>query len=145
MEQNAILGVERDRHRLKTPNHLETYHVAILQGVDHHPLRRIIPDMFQWAILEMQPPQVQRLVGFDRGLPLVAEAEGVLFVHASANRPEEWSYVTSDTKATPSFRASAARLILCGHVHVPLLASCDMGGMVREQAFRRYRNRVAAK
>ena len=72
----------------------------------------------------------------DKAAELVAEAEGVLFVHASANRPEEWSYVTSDTKATPSFRASAARLILCGHVHVPLLASCDMGGVVREQAFR---------
>ena len=69
-------------------------------------------------------------------LPLSAEAEGVLFVHASANRPEEWSYVTSDTKAAPSFRASTARVILCGHVHVPLLASCDIGGVVREQAFR---------
>jgi len=60
--------------RLKTPNHLETYQVAIIQGVEHDRLRRIIPDMFQWAILEMQPPQVQRLVGFDRGHPLVAEA-----------------------------------------------------------------------
>lgn len=27
-------------------------------------------------------------------------------------------------------------MILCGHVHVPLLASCDIGGVVREQAFR---------
>jgi diadenosine tetraphosphatase ApaH/serine/threonine PP2A family protein phosphatase len=70
------------------------------------------------------------------GLPLAVEAEGVLFVHASANRPEEWSYVTSDTKAAPSFRACGARVILCGHVHVPLLASCDLGGVVREQAFR---------
>ena len=70
------------------------------------------------------------------GLPMTAEAEGVLFVHASANRPEDWAYVTSDTKAAPSFRASSARVILCGHVHVPLLASCDIGGVVREQAFR---------
>lgn len=75
-------------------------------------------------------------VAFLAGLPLTAEAEGVLFVHASASRPEEWSYITSDTKATPSFRATTERLILCGHVHVPLLASCDRGGMVREQAFR---------
>jgi len=60
----------------------------------------------------------------------------VLFVHASANRPEEWSYVTSDSRAAPSFRACGARVILCGHVHVPLLASCDIGGVVREQAFR---------
>lgn len=69
-------------------------------------------------------------------LPMTAEAQGVLFVHASANQPEEWSYVTSDTRAAPSFRACTARVILCGHVHVPLLASCDVGGVVREQAFR---------
>lgn len=60
--------------RLKTPDHLETYQVAIIQGVEHDRLRRIVPDMFQWAILEMQPPEVQRLIAFDRGHPLVAEA-----------------------------------------------------------------------
>lgn len=74
--------------------------------------------------------------GFLGGLPYAVEAEGVLFVHASANRPEEWSYVTSDTRAAPSFRACAARVILCGHVHVPMLASCDLGGVVREQGFK---------
>ncbi len=73
---------------------------------------------------------------FLAGLPMTVEEEGILFVHASANAPEDWTYVTSDTKATPSFRASKARLIFCGHVHVPLLASCDMGGMVRQQTFR---------
>jgi diadenosine tetraphosphatase ApaH/serine/threonine PP2A family protein phosphatase len=75
-------------------------------------------------------------VDFLAGLPLTAEAEGVLFVHASASDPGAWSYVTSDTRAAPSFRATPARLILCGHVHVPLLASCDIGGVVRQQTFR---------
>lgn len=70
------------------------------------------------------------------GLPYTAEAEGVLFVHASASQPEAWSYMTSDTKAAPSFQASKAKLILCGHVHVPMLVSCDIGGVVREQAFK---------
>lgn len=69
-------------------------------------------------------------------LPMTAETEGVLFVHASASQPEAWSYVTSDTRAAPSFRACRERLILCGHVHVPMLASCDIGGVVREQAFK---------
>lgn len=73
---------------------------------------------------------------FLAALPMVEEAEGVLFVHASASQPEAWSYVTSDTKAAPSFRACKARVILCGHVHVPMLASCDIGGVVREQAFK---------
>jgi diadenosine tetraphosphatase ApaH/serine/threonine PP2A family protein phosphatase len=69
-------------------------------------------------------------------LPFRAEDGDVLFVHASANRPEDWGYVTSDTRATPSFRACNARVILCGHVHRPLLTSCDAAGMVREQSFR---------
>lgn len=73
---------------------------------------------------------------FLNGLPMTAEAESLLFVHASANQPEAWSYITSDTRAAPSFRACKAKVILCGHVHVPLLASCDLGGVVREQAFR---------
>lgn len=69
-------------------------------------------------------------------LPHTARIGDMLFVHASADAPEDWTYVTSDTRATPSFRACDARLIFCGHVHVPLLASCDRQGMVREQPFR---------
>lgn len=38
--------------------------------------------------------------------------------------------------ARGSFRSCEARIILCGHVHVPLLASSDMFGVVRVQAFR---------
>lgn len=70
------------------------------------------------------------------GLPLVVRQGEVAFVHASMNEPEAWSYVTSDTRALPSFRASDARLILCGHVHVPLLVSRDPTGTVRETGFR---------
>ena len=72
---------------------------------------------------------------FLRALPLQAEAGEVLYVHASADNPGAWNYVLSDRRAAPSFRACAARIILCGHVHVPLLASCDISGAVREQAF----------
>jgi diadenosine tetraphosphatase ApaH/serine/threonine PP2A family protein phosphatase len=73
---------------------------------------------------------------FLAGLPLTAVEGDTLFVHASASHPEAWSYVTADTRAAPSFRAVTARLILCGHTHVPLLASEDRSGMVREQTFR---------
>jgi predicted phosphodiesterase len=73
---------------------------------------------------------------FLAGLPLTATDGDILFVHASASHPEAWSYVTSDTRAAPSFRAVSARVILCGHTHVPLLASADRSGMVREQGFR---------
>jgi diadenosine tetraphosphatase ApaH/serine/threonine PP2A family protein phosphatase len=85
-----------------------------------------------WTVTRLSPAQK----AFLGALPMTAEAEGLLFVHASANQPESWSYITSDTRAAPSFRACKARVILCGHVHVPLLASCDIGGVVREQVFK---------
>lgn len=74
--------------------------------------------------------------GFLAGLPLVAEAGEALFVHASANDPAAFSYVTSDTRAAPSFRATGARLVFCGHTHVPLLVSRDPTGVVRQQEFK---------
>lgn len=81
-----------------------------------------------------------RLTGAHRaflaGLPLTATAGDVLFVHASANDPGAWIYVTSASMARGSFRSCEARIILCGHVHVPLLASSDVGGVVRVQTFR---------
>ena len=70
---------------------------------------------------------------FLKDLPLTAREGDVLFVHASANDPGDWIYVTSEAKALPSFRVSDARVILCGHVHVPLLVSCDMQQTVRAQ------------
>ena len=73
---------------------------------------------------------------FLAGLPLTVLEGDVLFVHASANDPGSWIYVTSASMARAAFRSCKARVILCGHVHVPLLASSDVGGVVRVQTFR---------
>jgi len=73
---------------------------------------------------------------FLASLPLTAAQDDLLFVHASANRPADWIYVTSDLSALGSFAATTARVILCGHVHVPALYSCDRTGTVREQGFK---------
>lgn len=73
---------------------------------------------------------------FLAGLPLTEKVQDVLFVHASANDPGAWLYVTSASMARGAFRSCEARVILCGHVHVPLLASSDLAGVVRVQEFR---------
>lgn len=96
------------------------------------PMSPLAKRALDWTRTQLNATQT----AFLANLPMTAEAESLLFVHASASQPEAWSYVTSDTKAAPSFRACTAPVILCGHVHVPLLASCDIGGVVREQAFR---------
>jgi diadenosine tetraphosphatase ApaH/serine/threonine PP2A family protein phosphatase len=66
-------------------------------------------------------------------LPLTETQDDLMFVHASANDPGDWIYVTSEHKAMPSFRVCGARVIFCGHVHVPALMSSDLSGLVRQQ------------
>jgi diadenosine tetraphosphatase ApaH/serine/threonine PP2A family protein phosphatase len=58
--------------------------------------------------------------------------DDLIFVHASVNDPKDWLYVTSARSAMPSFRVCDARVIFCGHVHVPALMTCDPAGTVRE-------------
>lgn len=65
-------------------------------------------------------------------LPLEVRLGEALLVHASAEAPGAWIYVTSDTRALGAFGATKARLVFCGHVHVPALYSADLGGVVRQ-------------
>lgn len=85
-----------------------------------------------WTKPRLNPAQR----GFLAGLPLQARLGEVLLTHSSANSPGDWIYVTSDVTAAGSFRATDARIVLCGHVHVPLLVSRDIGGTVRVQPVR---------
>jgi diadenosine tetraphosphatase ApaH/serine/threonine PP2A family protein phosphatase len=68
---------------------------------------------------------------FLAALPIKQGLGDVLFVHASANDPAGWIYVTSERSAMPSFRVTTAQVIFCGHVHVPTLLTCDIRGTVR--------------
>lgn len=59
---------------------------------------------------------------FLRGLPFTADAEGVLFVHASANPPEAWSYVTSGA-VVPGLHGGADPVRAC---------ACPDAGQLRQ-------------
>jgi diadenosine tetraphosphatase ApaH/serine/threonine PP2A family protein phosphatase len=85
-----------------------------------------------WTRGQLTPQQVAVLAA----LPMTATAGDALLVHASADSPANWSYVTSDLMAVGSFQATQARLIFVGHVHVPMLVSCGLSGQVREQRFK---------
>ncbi|MFA9441272.1 metallophosphoesterase [Uliginosibacterium sp. sgz301328] len=59
---------------------------------------------------------------FLAGLPLHARWGHALFVHASADHPEQWRYVLDGAAAERSMDAaasmdSAIRYVFCGHVH----------------------------
>lgn len=85
----------------------------------------------RWTKDRLSPGQQ----GFLAGLPLTAELDDTLFVHASAHAPADWIYVRSAHAAMPSFRVSRARIILCGHVHRPALYTCDRSGRVTQTSF----------
>lgn len=67
---------------------------------------------------------------FLAGLPMRAERDGALFVHASAEAPQDWIYVTNEVAAAGCLQASRARVTFCGHVHLPQLFSADLRGQV---------------
>jgi diadenosine tetraphosphatase ApaH/serine/threonine PP2A family protein phosphatase len=55
------------------------------------------------------------------GLPFDLNEDDRLYVHASANAPEDWIYVLGPREAFASFRATAQRITFCGHTHIPAL------------------------
>jgi len=79
-----------------------------------------------WTRGQLTPEQIDWL----DSLPLTADLDGVALVHASAEAPADWIYITGESTATGCLRASRARITLCGHVHVPQLYSLDLRGMV---------------
>jgi diadenosine tetraphosphatase ApaH/serine/threonine PP2A family protein phosphatase len=60
-------------------------------------------------------------LGFLAQLPLTVRREGALFVHATADEPESWTYVTDALRAGQSIAAAGASWTFGGHVHVPAL------------------------
>jgi diadenosine tetraphosphatase ApaH/serine/threonine PP2A family protein phosphatase len=65
---------------------------------------------------------------FLAGLPLVARLDDAVFVHASAERPGDWIYVTDALRAARSLDASGGRYVFSGHVHAPVLYHSSAAG-----------------
>ncbi len=58
---------------------------------------------------------------FLAGLPLTAELDGRLFVHANAWAPADWDYVRNEREAERCLRCCGHGAVFVGHVHVPAL------------------------
>jgi diadenosine tetraphosphatase ApaH/serine/threonine PP2A family protein phosphatase len=58
---------------------------------------------------------------FLRGLPLTVREDDRLYVHADASAPARWLYVMNAEAAGRSLAATDARLVICGHVHAPMV------------------------
>ncbi len=62
-----------------------------------------------------------RHLAFLSALPLTVRRDDMLFVHASAAVPKDWTYVTGPVQAAHSLLAAQATYVFCGHVHEPML------------------------
>lgn len=65
-------------------------------------------------------------------LPLSIEDGERLFVHASADAPPQFHYISDTSSARKSFDATAARQTFCGHVHKPALYHLSLTGKLFE-------------
>ena len=79
-----------------------------------HPEAR---EAIEWTRGQLSPAHVR----FLSELPLTREYKGMLFVHASANNPARWQYVTGIEEAEVSLFATDCKLVFSGHVHSPAL------------------------
>ncbi len=74
-------------------------------------------EAIEWTRTRLSAAQL----AFLEQLPLTAEQDGLLFVHASAQQPSAWEYVSGSAEAARSMEAEHCRIIFCGHVHDPAL------------------------
>ncbi|MES2151786.1 MAG: metallophosphoesterase family protein [Pseudomonadota bacterium] len=74
-------------------------------------------EVIDWTRGQLNAAQL----AFLAALPLVQEQGRTLFVHASAHQPADWEYVTGLEEAERSLRATGARMVCSGHVHIPAL------------------------
>ncbi|MFA4968746.1 MAG: metallophosphoesterase [Sulfuritalea sp.] len=68
---------------------------------------------------------------FLASLPYTARRDDLLFVHASADAPDKWAYITSSRQAERCMEAAQASVTFAGHVHHPSLFFAASTGVRR--------------
>jgi diadenosine tetraphosphatase ApaH/serine/threonine PP2A family protein phosphatase len=99
----------------------------------NHDAAVLVPDRFMSdaasAVMEWTRGRLDAAhMAFIEGLPLFLEDDGRLYVHASADQPAAWHYVTDRHAASQCLAATPAQAVFCGHTHVPTLFHRSMTG-----------------
>lgn len=103
----------------------------VILGNHDEAVQRADPDMNADALAAIH--WTRGVLGDDHrrflaALPLTHRDGEVLLVHAGARHPGQWPYVTSPRNAELSLSATDARLVFCGHTHMPVLFSLQPNG-----------------
>lgn len=116
----------------KVMEYAERGAVALL---GNHDAAALVPDphmsdmawtAMEWTRGRLGPAHLE----FIRRLPLTREDGDRRYVHANAEAPGEWGYVTNLYAASKSLMATRAHATFCGHTHVPMLFHMSMTGKI---------------
>jgi diadenosine tetraphosphatase ApaH/serine/threonine PP2A family protein phosphatase len=123
-DPGAVVDLVRahvDRGALAVKGNHDAAAVVGQSGSMHEAAERAI----SWT--QAQLSQAQR--SFLSALPLVVRQDRLVLVHASAERPAEWIYVSDPARAAAALAAAApASWVFCGHVHEPVLYTQGTAG-----------------
>jgi diadenosine tetraphosphatase ApaH/serine/threonine PP2A family protein phosphatase len=109
--------------------------IAVLGNHDQAVAQILPPTMnadaqkvIEWTRAQLDVEQL----AFLGALPLTAEEDDRLYVHANAWNPGHWEYIHNRYDAGQSLRATRCRLTFCGHVHEPALFNMTEVGRVMD-------------
>lgn len=103
---------------------LQGNHDEAAAGEDNHGLSEHVLPSLRWTREALTPEQRQWL----GALPLSAQIDQCLAVHANAQRPEDWAYVQGRMEAIQSLQATPCHYVVCGHMHEQALYHLTMTG-----------------
>lgn len=83
-------------------------------------------EVIDWTREHLNPVQMD----FLRSLPLHVTQDNILYVHAGAQSPLDWEYVSDTAEAAKSMQSTPCKVVFCGHVHMPALYRTAADGKV---------------
>lgn len=91
-------------------NHEEALFTSYYKGLRQH-----IQQTIDWTKLQLSTRQLD----FLKSLPYQLKVAGMSMVHATADRPERWSYLYNIELAEKCMQAADSRITFIGHTHQP--------------------------
>jgi diadenosine tetraphosphatase ApaH/serine/threonine PP2A family protein phosphatase len=92
-------------------------HDAAIDGTGDEDMNRIAREAIRWTRTRLDSAHRSFLAN----LPMAHREDDLLLIHASANHPRQWEYVTDETTAERCIRAAVSKVTVVGHTHEPCL------------------------
>jgi len=88
-------------------------------------MNEVAREALEWTRAQLSTDQKRWLAD----LPMTHDMEEFMVVHASLDRPKEWTYVLNKASAEASMAWQKHQVCFCGHTHVPLVFELAPTGM----------------